>query len=124
MLNALWFIQKNDIIGPHHLVMSGLVPAIHVFLVAAEKPWMAGTSPGMTSRERAREETTMELHQLRCFVAAGGAAAFRPGGAAIADVAFGAGTPRPAARRGSRHASVRQNDPRRLVDRGRYSAAA
>jgi hypothetical protein len=31
------------------LVMAGLVPAIHVFLVDAVKTWMPGTSPGMTS---------------------------------------------------------------------------
>ena len=28
--------------------MAGLVPAIHVFLDAAPKTWMPGTSPGMT----------------------------------------------------------------------------
>jgi hypothetical protein len=31
-----------------NLVMAGLVPAIHVFLDAATKTWMPGTSPGMT----------------------------------------------------------------------------
>jgi len=30
--------------------MAGLDPAIHVFLVAAPKTWMPGTSPGMTER--------------------------------------------------------------------------
>src|SRR4051812_35463876 len=29
--------------------MAGLVPAIHVFLDAAPKTWMPGTSPGMTA---------------------------------------------------------------------------
>ena len=28
--------------------MAGLVPAIHVLLIAASKTWMPGTSPGMT----------------------------------------------------------------------------
>jgi hypothetical protein len=28
--------------------MPGLVPGIHVFLVAEQKTWMAGTSPAMT----------------------------------------------------------------------------
>jgi hypothetical protein len=28
--------------------MAGLDPAIHVFLFAANKAWMPGTSPGMT----------------------------------------------------------------------------
>jgi hypothetical protein len=32
--------------------MAGLVPAIHVFLVAVPKTWMPGTTPGMTGRER------------------------------------------------------------------------
>ena len=27
-------------------VMAGLVPAIHVFLAALEKAWVAGTTPG------------------------------------------------------------------------------
>jgi len=31
-----------------NFVMAGLVPAIHVFLDAAAKTWMPGTSPGMT----------------------------------------------------------------------------
>jgi hypothetical protein len=36
---------------PHHTVMAGLVPAIHVFRVGrAFKTWMPGTSPGMTSQ--------------------------------------------------------------------------
>jgi len=30
-------------------VMAGLVPAIHVFLVAPPKTWMPGTRPGMTA---------------------------------------------------------------------------
>jgi hypothetical protein len=30
------------------IVMPGLVPGIHVFLLAANKSWMAGTSPAMT----------------------------------------------------------------------------
>jgi hypothetical protein len=32
----------------YSLVMPGLVPGIHVFLVLAAKTWMAGTSPAMT----------------------------------------------------------------------------
>ena len=33
-----------------HIVMAGLVPAIHVFKTAySAKAWMPGTSPGMTS---------------------------------------------------------------------------
>ena len=32
-------------------VMAGLVPAIHVFFVGAEKTWMPGTRPGMTRTE-------------------------------------------------------------------------
>ncbi|MHC2387171.1 hypothetical protein ACVMFA_000695 [Bradyrhizobium liaoningense] len=31
-----------------HIVMAGLVPAIHG-LLAARRTWMPGTSPGMTS---------------------------------------------------------------------------
>jgi hypothetical protein len=31
------------------LVMTGLVPVIHVFDGAGAKTWMPGTSPGMTS---------------------------------------------------------------------------
>ena len=31
----------------NHSVMAGLVPAIHVFLAAAQT-WMPGTRPGMT----------------------------------------------------------------------------
>jgi hypothetical protein len=33
---------------PHTVVMAGLVPATHV-LRAAEKTWMPGTGPGMTT---------------------------------------------------------------------------
>jgi len=29
--------------------MAGLVPAIHVFLLAETNTWMPGTSPGMTN---------------------------------------------------------------------------
>ena len=32
-------------------VMAGLVSAIHVFLFAAAKTWMPGTSPGMTDQD-------------------------------------------------------------------------
>jgi hypothetical protein len=32
-----------------HVVMAGLVPAIHVFLCAEAETWMPGTWPGMTS---------------------------------------------------------------------------
>jgi hypothetical protein len=32
------------------LVMPGLVPGIHVFLLQLSKTWMAGTSPAMTAR--------------------------------------------------------------------------
>jgi hypothetical protein len=36
--------------GSVFLVMPGLVPGIHLFLVAASnKTWMAGTSPAMTN---------------------------------------------------------------------------
>src|SRR5215472_2266376 len=36
---------------PHSssVVMAGLVPAIHVFLLLPKKTWMPGTSPGMTA---------------------------------------------------------------------------
>jgi len=34
--------------------MAGLVPAIHVFLLAAPKTWMPGTSPGMTAAKLER----------------------------------------------------------------------
>jgi hypothetical protein len=33
-----------------HIVMAGLVPAIHVFSDPRFKAWMPGTSPGMTSQ--------------------------------------------------------------------------
>src|SRR5580765_4875769 len=36
----------------NHSVMAGLVPAIHVFLAAAQT-WMPGTRPGMTRRRTA-----------------------------------------------------------------------
>src|SRR6202161_3574032 len=35
--------------------MAGLVPAIHAFL-REEKPWMPGTSPGMTTAVEFRDE--------------------------------------------------------------------
>jgi hypothetical protein len=35
------------------LVMAGLVPAIHVFLAAAPKTWMPGTSLGTTNPQAA-----------------------------------------------------------------------
>jgi SAM-dependent methyltransferase len=41
--------------------MAGLVPAIHVFLHAEAKTWMPGTSPGMTSGERADFDRLREL---------------------------------------------------------------
>jgi hypothetical protein len=31
------------------VVMAGLVPAIHVFLVVEPKTWMPGSRPGMTN---------------------------------------------------------------------------
>ena len=31
-------------------VMPGLVPGIHVLLVARDKTWMAGTTPAMTEQ--------------------------------------------------------------------------
>jgi hypothetical protein len=35
--------------APHrHIVMAGLVPAIHVFLAVPTESWMAGTGPVMT----------------------------------------------------------------------------
>jgi len=33
------------------IVMAGLVPAIHAFLLAFVKTWMPGPSPGMTTLE-------------------------------------------------------------------------
>jgi hypothetical protein len=36
--------------------MPGLVPGIHVFLAAAKKAWMAGTSPAMTQMVRPRSD--------------------------------------------------------------------
>ncbi len=33
------------------LVMPGLVPGIHVFVLIEQKTWMAGTSPAMTESE-------------------------------------------------------------------------
>src|SRR6266508_4889467 len=42
--------------------MPGLVPGIHVFLSAAGKRWMAGTSPAMTANNKRRwEKNTMGL---------------------------------------------------------------
>jgi hypothetical protein len=38
--------MKDDRIVSFEFVMPGLVPGIHV--LAAEKTWMAGTSPAMT----------------------------------------------------------------------------
>jgi hypothetical protein len=35
--------------------MPGLVPGIHVFLLAFLKSWMAGTSPAMTIKRRVIE---------------------------------------------------------------------
>jgi hypothetical protein len=35
---------------PIHIVMAGLVPAIHVFQPPVTLPWMPGTSPGMTNK--------------------------------------------------------------------------
>jgi hypothetical protein len=34
-------------------VMPGLVPGIHVFMLATQKTWMAGTSPAMTENQAA-----------------------------------------------------------------------
>jgi len=39
-------------------VMPGLVPGIHVFLFAAAKTWMAGTSPAMTPTAVRHERNT------------------------------------------------------------------
>jgi len=43
--------KAAKIAGRIDVVMAGLVPAIHVFLVGARrKAWMPGTRPGMTSQ--------------------------------------------------------------------------
>jgi hypothetical protein len=42
--------EREDSICPtYHLVMAGLVPAIHVF-AWVKNSWMPGTRPGMTKR--------------------------------------------------------------------------
>jgi hypothetical protein len=40
---------SNHKMRTQKLVMTGLVPGIHVFLIEAARAWMAGTSPAMTT---------------------------------------------------------------------------
>jgi hypothetical protein len=49
--------------------MAGLVPAIHVFLVAGAKTWMPGTRPGMTVWDWSR--SGFDLGKIRHSVCRG-----------------------------------------------------
>jgi hypothetical protein len=46
----------------YFFVMPGLVPGIHVFLVAVSKTWMAGTSPAMTTYNNTPPQFRADAH--------------------------------------------------------------
>src|SRR5262249_38171039 len=60
-----WLSGLKNLAETSHIVMAGLVPAIHVLFVAS-KTWMPGTRPGMTLEMqcRALRRLLLRLNEL------------------------------------------------------------